>query len=132
MTTRLSISARAVAMAAFALGIVMSPSQASAQRARAIPTPASVIGFVPGTDRRLPAWRDVVAYFTALDAATPRVTVRTLGLTTLGRPFIAAFIGDSAVIAKLPHYREIQRRLADPRLRAPGDVQQLVADGKVV
>jgi len=91
-----------------------------------------VIGFTPGTDRRLPAWRDVVAWFTALDAASPRVAVRTLGTTTLGRPFIAAFIGDSATIADLPRYREIQRRLADARLRAPGEVQRLVAGGKVV
>jgi hypothetical protein len=127
------IRLRALVAAGAALAIAASPSRALAQRARAaIPTPASVIGFVPGTDRKLPAWRDVVAWFTALDAATPRVTVRTLGLTTLGRPFIAAFIGDSAVIANLPRYREIQRRLADARLRAPGDVQRLVADGKVV
>ena len=124
---------RAAILAALALAATASPSPLRAQRARrAVPTPASVIGFVPGTDRKLPAWRDVVAWFTALDAATPRVTVRTLGLTTEGRPFIAAFIGDSAVIANLPRYREIQRRLADARLRSPGDVGRLVADGKVV
>lgn len=99
---------------------------------RAVPTPASVIGFEPGTDRKLPPWRDVVAYFTALDAASPRVTVRTLGRTTMGRPFIAVFIGDSATLADLPRYREIQRRLADARLRQPGDVERLVADGKAV
>ena len=99
---------------------------------RTLPSPASVIGFEPGTDRRLPEWKDVVAYFGALDAASARVEVHVLGRTTLGRPFIAAFIGDSATIAQLPRYREIQRRLADARLRAPGEVQRLVADGKVV
>ena len=126
---------RSLAAATFAaVAIIAAPAPAVAQRAAQsrIPTPASVIGFTPGTDRRLPAWRDVVAYFTALDAASPRVTVRTLGLTTLGRPFIAAFIGDSATIADLPRYREIQRKLADARLRAPGEVQRLVAAGKVV
>jgi hypothetical protein len=123
-------SRRSFAIAA--LLALLAPAAAPAQRTSRLPTPASVIGFEPGTDRRLPPWRDVVAYFTALDAATPRITVRTLGRTTLGRPFIAAFIGDSAVIANLPRYREFQRRLADARLRAPGDVQRLVADGKVV
>ncbi|MFL5561968.1 MAG: M14 family zinc carboxypeptidase [Gemmatimonadaceae bacterium] len=127
-------SARAVAPALLTLGLLAAPVAplAAQRKAARIPTPVSVIGFVPGTDRKLPAWRDVVAYFHALDAASPRVTVRTLGLTTMGRPFIAAFIGDSAVIADLPRYREIQRKLADARLRAPGDVQRLVAAGKVV
>src|SRR5919202_6989546 len=90
---------------------------------RAVPTPASVIGFEPGTDRKLASWRQVVDYFTALDAASPRITVRTLGTTTLGRPFIAAFIADSAVLADLPRYREIQRKLAHPRL-LKGDERQ--------
>ena len=124
-------SLRALTLAALTLATA-APARAQQPAQTRIPTPASVIGFVPGTDRRLPAWRDVVAWFTALDAASPRVAVRTLGRTTLGRPFIAAFIGDSATIADLPRYREIQRRLADARLRAPGEVQRLVAAGKVV
>ena len=117
---------------ALLLLVAAAPARAEAQPGAPLPSPASVIGFAPGTDRRLPRWRDVVAWFDALDAASPRVTVRTLGTTTLGRPFIAAFIGDSAVLANLPRYRGIQRRLADARLRTPADVQRLVADGKVV
>jgi hypothetical protein len=127
-----SHSLRSLALATIAVALIPAPSHAQRAASARIPTPASVIGFTPGTDRRLPPWRDVVAWFTALDAASPRVTVRTLGSTTLGRPFIAAFIGDSATIAELPRYREIQRRLADPRLRAAGEVQRLVANGKVV
>src|SRR6266436_9335218 len=82
---------------------------------RAVPTPASVVGFEPGADRKLPEWQQVVAYFKALDAASPRVQLRTLGKTTLGRPFIAAFISDSATLANLPRVKDAQRRLADPR-----------------
>ncbi|HWE44351.1 MAG TPA: M14 family zinc carboxypeptidase [Gemmatimonadaceae bacterium] len=123
---------RSIAFATLAVAATAAPSLAQRAASPRIPTPASVLGFAPGADRRLPAWRDVVAWFTALDAASPRVSVRTLGSTTLGRPFIAAFIGDSATIADLPRYREIQRKLADARLRAPGDVQRLVGQGKVV
>jgi hypothetical protein len=97
-----------------------------------IPTPASVIGFAPGTDRKLPAWSQVVAYFTALSKSSPRIQLHTLGKTTLGRPFIAAIISDSATIANLPKYREIQRRLADPRVRRPGERDSLIADGKLI
>ncbi|HET9011287.1 MAG TPA: M14 family zinc carboxypeptidase [Gemmatimonadaceae bacterium] len=105
-----------------------------ARASSAVPAPAAVLGFEPGADRKLPAWSQVVDYFTRLDAASPRVVVRTLGRTTMGRPFIAAFIGDSATIADLPRYADIQRRLADPRLRrgGPGERDSLIAAGKAV
>ena len=51
--------------------------------------------------------------------------VRTLGKTTLGRPFIVAFISDSATLANLERYRQIQRKLMDPRLRAAGERERL-------
>jgi len=99
---------------------------------RPLPTPASVLGFEPGTDRKLPTWKQVTDYFTALDRASPRVSVRTLGKTTLGRPFPVAFISDSATLANLERYRTIQRKLADPRLRTPDELPRLIAEGKNV
>jgi len=117
-------------IAAALLVVAVAPASLPAQRA--IPTPASVIGFEPGTDRRLPEWRQVVAYFTALDAASPRITVRTLGRSTLGRPFLAAFIGDSATLADLPRLRAAQRLLSDPRRQRAGDRERLEREGKVV
>ena len=104
----------------------------SAPRHAGVPTPASVLGFEPGADRKLPSWNQVTSYFAALDRASARVAVHTLGTTALGRPFIAAFIGDSATLAALPTYREIQRKLADPRLQQPGERTSLIANGKVV
>ena len=97
-----------------------------------IPTPASVIGFEPGTDRKLPTWKQVTDYFAALDKASPRVSVRTLGKTTLGRPFIVAFISEPSTLANLDRYRQIQRKLMDPRLRTPSERERLIADGKLV
>jgi hypothetical protein len=116
-----------------AFALLLAPAAALAQRP-ALPTPAGVIGFEPGTDRRLPSWSQVVDYFTRLDAASPRITVRTLGRTTKGRPFVAAFIADSATLADLPRFRDIQTRLADARLRR-GDAaarERLVADGRTI
>jgi hypothetical protein len=98
-----------------------------------LPTPASVLGFEPGEDRKLPQWKQVVAYFEALDKASPRVQLRTLGKTTLGRPFVAAFIADSETIANLPRYQALQKRLADPRLLTDSaERTRVMADGKVV
>ncbi|HEX5972402.1 MAG TPA: M14 family zinc carboxypeptidase, partial [Gemmatimonadaceae bacterium] len=117
--------------ALFGAAVLAFPLVVRAQ-ARAVPTPASVIGFVPGTDRKLPTWKQVTDYFTALDAASPRIRVHTLGRTTLGRPFIAAFIGDPATVANLGKLRDDARRLADPRLTTPAQRAALLRDGKVV
>src|SRR6185436_16672969 len=91
-----------------------------------------VLGWEPGTDRKLPEWQQVVSYFKALDAASPRLQLRTLGKTTLGRPFIAAFISDSATLANLPKVLDAQRRLSDPRLTTAQERAALERDGKVV
>ncbi|MDB4914639.1 MAG: peptidase carboxypeptidase [Gemmatimonadetes bacterium] len=117
--------------AAAVTSLLLAPAAAHAQ-SRAIPTPKSVIGFDPGDDRKLPEWQQVVAYFKALDAASPRVQTRILGKTTLGRPFVAAFFGDSATLANLPKVHETQRRLADPRLATAAERAALEKDGKVV
>ena len=98
----------------------------------AIPSPASILGFDPGSDRHLPTWKQVTDYFTTLDKASPRVSVRTLGKTTLGRPFIVAFISDSATLRNLERYRQIQRKLADPRLQAADERARLLDEGKNV
>src|ERR1043166_8747362 len=97
-----------------------------------LPKPASILGFEPGADRHLPSWKQITDYFAALDKSSPRVSVRTLGKTVLGRPFIAVFISDSATLANLEHYRQIQRQLMDPRLQAKGEREKLLTEGKNV
>ncbi|MBK8059951.1 MAG: hypothetical protein IPK33_19380 [Gemmatimonadetes bacterium] len=110
------------------------PSATPAPRSAAlpIPTPASVLGWEPGTDRKLPTWQQVTTYFRALDKASPRVSVRTLGKTVQGRDFIVAFIADPATLANLPRYQRIQRKLMDPRLRSAGELPRLLDEGKNV
>lgn len=114
-----------------ALLFALAPHSAALAQ-RSVPTPASVIGFEPGADRKLPSWKQVADWFTQLAASTPRVQLHTLGRTTLGRPFLAAIIADSATIAQLPRYREIQGRLADPRMQRPGERPMLLDSSKVV
>jgi hypothetical protein len=116
--------------AAGAVALCAAAAPLSAQRA--IPTPSSILGFEPGADRHLPSWKQIVDHFTALDKASPRVSVRTLGKTTLGRPFIVAFISDSSTLANLDHYRQLQRKLMDPRLQAAGERETLIDQGKNV
>jgi hypothetical protein len=113
------------------LSATLLASPALAQRGT-LPTPASILGYEPGADRHLPTWKQITDYFTALDKASPRVQTRVLGKTTLGRPFLAVFISDSSTLANLEHYRQIQRKLMDPRLQAAGERQKLLDEGKNV
>jgi hypothetical protein len=122
----------------FLSGVFAQPFGVQAQTRRqraagATPSPASVLGFKPGDDRTIAGWGQIVDYFTRLDAASERVQLRTLGLTTLGRPLVVALISAPENIRNLAKYQDIQRRLADPRL-APGEAEReaLVRAGKTV
>jgi len=119
---------RRTSVACCLLALLAAPAAAQ----RPIPTPAAILGFEPGTERRLVEWDTLVRYFRALDATSARVTVRELGRTTNGAPFLAVFISSPANLARLPALRAIQRRLADPRLvRDAGDAARLMAQGRV-
>jgi hypothetical protein len=85
-------------------------------RAADVPTPAQVLGFRPGDDFRLAAWPTVVDYCRKVDAASDRVSVQELGRTTEGRPYVVAIVSSPETIASLAKYRELQHRVADPRL----------------
>jgi hypothetical protein len=111
---------------------------AVAQRKRAdvtvaIPSPSAVFGFNPGDDRTIADWKQITDYFARLDQASDRVSVRTFGQSTLGRPLIAAFISAPENIRSLEKYKEIQARLADPR-KVSGETErdQLLREGKTV
>src|SRR5438132_6188202 len=131
----------ASAFTALCLALLIA-SAANAQRraaqtsAPSIPSPRSVFGFTPGDDRTIADWKQITDYFARLDKASDRVQVQTIGTSTLGVPLIAAFISAPENIRNLAKYKEIQRRLADPRLNpSDGDVNwsaQLVKDGKTV
>ena len=80
----------------------------------AIPSPKSVLGFTPGDDRTIADWSQITDYFNRLDRASDRVTVQTLGQSTLKRPLIVAFISARENILALEKYKDIQQQLADP------------------
>jgi hypothetical protein len=98
-----------------------------------VPSPRDVLGFTPGDDRKVADWTQIRDYFTRLDRASERVRVETIGETTLGRTLIAAYISAPENIRELDKYRDIQRRLADPRLvKNEAERDRLVREGKAV
>ncbi len=82
---------------------------------------------------RLPTGNRFPDYFAQLDRASDRVQVLTLGETTLKRPFIVAFISAPENIRNLAKLKEIQRKLADPRLvQTESERERLFREGKTV
>ena len=102
-----------------------------------IPTPAEVLAFTPGDDRKLASWDQVVDYFQRLDRASDRVNFETLGTTTMGKPFVMATISAPANLARLEEFKKIQDQLADPRKLGPlatrdRKAAELVRRGKTI
>ncbi|MEN6608162.1 MAG: M14 family zinc carboxypeptidase, partial [Bryobacteraceae bacterium] len=85
-----------------------------------------------GADRTVLDWDRVVSYFQTLARTSNRITVRELGKTTEGRPFIAAWISSPDTLRRLDHYRSIQEELADPRRVDASRAEPLIAQGKAV
>ncbi|HEY0545591.1 MAG TPA: M14 family metallopeptidase, partial [Pyrinomonadaceae bacterium] len=116
-----------------ALSSVSVQAQTAAALDSSIPSPASVLGFAPGSDRTIADWRQITNYFARLDAASGRVQVETIGQTTLKRPFIVAYVSAPENIRELNRFKEIQRKLADPRtIKDEAARDRLIHEGKAI
>jgi hypothetical protein len=113
------------------------PVGIATSRSAHVPAPEEVLGFVPGDDRKLASWNQVIEYFTTLAKASDRVNFETLGNSTMGKPFVMATISAPENLARLNEYKRIQELLADPRKLGPPGVRdrkatELVKRGKTI
>src|SRR5512143_1833082 len=100
--------------------------------AAAPPTPSEFLKLQVGADRTLADWRQIVSYFRALDAASDRVEVTTIGRSTLGEEMILAAISSPEDLAGKDRIRAIARRLADPWGLSGEEARRLVGEGEAV
>src|SRR5436305_1345964 len=80
-----------------------------------VPTPLKVLGYIAGAENHLTYAEDVYRYMRALEAASPRVKVFSIGKTEEGREMILVAVSSEQTIANLDKYRDITAKLADPR-----------------
>jgi len=97
-----------------------------------VPTPLAFNGYIAGADGHLTYSHDVARYMRALEAASPRVKVISVGTSEEGREMIVVAISDADTIAHLDRYEEINRKLADPRTLSDDEAETLVAEGKPI
>ncbi len=102
------------------------------EKSGAVPTPSGFLGFEVGADRKLADYRQIASYFKALAAASPRVEIEVLGKTTLGEDMFMAVISTPENLANKAKYKEIARKLADPRGLTSQQIDQLAHDGKSI
>ncbi len=80
-----------------------------------VPTPLEFHGRIIGTPGELTYAADIHRYLRAIDEASPRATVWSLGTSEEGREMIVMAIADEATIANLEAYKSYLDELTDPR-----------------
>ena len=79
---------------------------------RTMRSPEQVFGFACGADQKFIGWQAIVDYFNDATKASPWVRVEEIGKSTLGRPFIAAYVSTPENLARLQEIRDYNRRVA--------------------
>jgi len=105
--------------------LVLSAILAANAAAQSIPSPEEFFGFKMGADGELVQWDKVVEYFNLLADCSDRIIVQDLGESTEGNPFILAIISSPDNLKNLEKYREISKKLADPRGLSDREIQDL-------
>ena len=117
---------------ALTLSGILALGSFSSQAAAQIPTPEEFFGHRMGADRKLAHWDRLVEYYELIGGASDRVQVVNMGPSTLGRPFLSIFISSPENLARLDDYQRMNRVLQDPRGHSQGEIDQAIAEGKVV
>lgn len=105
---------------------------AQKQTAKPIPTPSEYLKFEVGADRQLADYKQITAYFKALDEASPKMEIQNLGKTTLGVDMIMAIISSEENLKNKAKIKESAKKIADPRGMTPQQVNQLAKESKTV
>jgi hypothetical protein len=99
-------------------------------RAEGVPTTKDILGYWVGAPRTLTYYEDLLKYYRALEAASPRVRVETIGRSDEGRELVVIWISSEANIGSLAQNRTNLARLADPRGLSDAQVRQLIETTK--
>ena len=97
-----------------------------------VPTPSQFLGFEVGADRQLADYHQIGNYLKKLAEVSPRIQIVPLGKTTLGNDLLMAVISSPENLKNQARYKEIARKLADPRGLSPEQINALAHDGKAI
>ena len=97
-----------------------------------IPSPREILGHHAGAPRELSYYAEMLEYYRALAAASPRVTLMPAGRTDEGREMVVVAIATEDTIADLERYRADLARLADPRGLSETEATTIIGRAKPI
>ncbi len=97
-----------------------------------VPSPKEVLGHHIGEPKKLTYYEDILKYYRALAAASPRVKVVSIGKSNEHRDLVVVFVGSDESVKNLEQYRSYLAQLADPRTITPAQATQVIAKAKPI
>src|SRR5687768_5469202 len=97
-----------------------------------VPTPLKFHGRIVGQPGELTYAKDIHRYYEAIDKASERALLWTLGKTEEGRDMVLLAIADEATIKQLSKHKEMLAQLTDPRKTTDAQAQQLLKTAKPI
>ena len=101
-------------------------------KAGVVPSPKDVLGYYVGAPKKLTSYEQLLRYYHALAAKSPRVKTLDIGKTDEGRECVVVFIGSEDSIRNLETYRGYLGQLADPRRLTEAQASEIVAKAKPI
>jgi hypothetical protein len=97
-----------------------------------VPSPKDVLGYYAGAPKKLTYYSDLLKYYRALEAKSPRVKIVSTGKTDEGRETVVVFVASEDSIKNLDTYRANLAQLADPRKISEAQARDIVAKTKPI
>jgi hypothetical protein len=110
----------------------VSPWVAYVPDSPSVPSPTDHWGRIAGAAGEMADSARIYDYLRALDAASPRVQLATIGRTEEGREILLLAVADEAGIAQLERLKAATAALADPRRTDPAQAERLVAEARPI
>ena len=85
-------------------------------RSQLISSPEEYFGFEMGADKKLARWNGILDYLTLVSDHSDRIQIDTLGLTTLGEPFLSVTITSPINFSRLGDIRSASKQIAEGRI----------------
>ena len=97
-----------------------------------VPSPNDILGHHAGAPRELTYYAQMLEYYRALAAASPRVSISPIGRTDEDREMVVVTIANEATLAELERHRQDLARLADPRGLGEAEARAVIARAKPI